>query len=421
MKNGKIVFTIKELLYSTTAILLFLQIYLQNYIGILQYFDEMVAVVCLLKIVYVGIIGKMEKNHVNMLLLMVLTAVIGLISNFVFELQLRPAPLLTDIGNTFKVFIVYIGASLFLKTERHKERIVNSLFPVIRLFVVITFVCMVLHEIGIVTMGDDVRMGLISFRFINTGAGVLSMMFYTVMLIQTLNMALNGAKRKNIILVLMALAVWVSTLRARAAAFVLVYLVIYWLVIIRGQKLKLNIQNGIIVLMITAFICMDQIEYYFTSSTVARAQLFRYGVTTMLRYFPLGSGFATFGTDAAYKYYSVLYQEYGFNSIWGLSQQYGFFSHDTYWPAIFAQFGLFGAICMAGTVFIMCKDILKKTKHNKFCFLAGMFTVFTQVLSSAATATFFHYVTAGLFFVVPLLFGTGFQKKEGIGQQWRAS
>lgn len=404
MKKGKIVFTIRELIFLVTAILLFFQVYLQKYFGVLQYFDEMVTVVLLFRILATAVQGKMDRTHIKMLCLMVLVMIVGLVSNINAGIQTGMIPILTDIGNCFKVFVVYIGSSIFLKRVYCKARMVSRLSFVVKWFVVVAFLFMMLHELGIVVMGEDMRFGMISFRFINGNAGVLSLMFYSITLILTLRVGISASKRKNMIVVLMALAVWASTLRARALAFIAIYVILYWMVIVKEQKPKMNLKNTLVSVAVVLIVCMDKIGYYFTSTRTARANFLKYGVKTMLRYFPLGSGFATFGTDAAMTYYSELYVEYGFSNIWGLSTTDGRFGNDTYWPAIFAQFGIIGTILMAILIYTMCKDILKKAEGNKYRFFSAMFVIITQVTSSVATATFFHFVTVGLFFLVPLLF-----------------
>lgn len=403
MRKGKLVYTKRELLYIVTALLLFFQIYLQNYVRILQFWDEIVAVFCLIKILLVGMRKGLERIHTNMLTLMVFMMGLGLMSNLYAGVQLNLKPIVTDIGNTFKVFVVYIGASLYLKPIRNKKRIVDSLASVIHIFVIVTFGCMILHEFGIIRMGSDVRYGLNSFQFINNGAGQLSFMFYATVLILTLEIKHAFPRKSRKRYIAMALIVWSSTLRSRAFMYVLIYIFLYWSLIYKERKLQLNWKNGIVIAGALLLFGIDQIETYFLTKKTARATLLRYGFYTMQRYFPFGSGFATYGTDAAVKYYSSLYDEYGFGTVWGLSRTYPVFAHDTYWPAIVAQFGFFGTILMLGILLFWCKDVLQKVE-DKHSYLLAIFMVVTQVSSSIATATFFHFITVGIVFLLPLIF-----------------
>ena len=404
-------YTPRELLYIPVALLLFFQDYLQQSVGIMQFFDEFVTVFSLGLILMEALYKRLEKVHVKMLLLMGLLAGIGLISNMMAGIQTEIKPILTDIGNTFKVFVTYIGASLYLKKVKCKDRILKTVLPYFHGFVIIVFVCMIFHEVGVITMGTDVRYGLKSFKFVSTGAGNFSFLFYTIVLVLTLEMRTFPSEFKWAYIV-MALIVWTSTLRSRAIMYVFVYLMLYLIMIRQKIKLELNWRTGAVIIFILYLFSMDQIETYFFTKKTARAQLLQYGVHTMRRYFPLGAGFATYGTDAAVKYYSALYHEYGFNSVWGLAQGNALFAHDTYWPAIFGQLGFFGTGLMIYLIYTWCMDILNKSKGNKVGYFAAIFVVVTQVSSSIATATFFHYITVGLCVWIPLLFDESTEKKR---------
>ena len=87
-----------------------------------------------------------------------------------------------------------------------------------------------------------------------------------------------------------------------------------------------------------------QIQNYFLNDTAPRLVLFNYGLKTALAYFPLGSGFATYGSPVAASYYSPLYQLYGFNNKYGMSKTDTSFLNDNYWPTIIGQFGFLGLI-----------------------------------------------------------------------------
>lgn len=409
MYRCSIVFTVKELMFIVISILLFFQIYLQKNIVFFQYLDEIVTVFCLYQIFVAAIRGKLKKSGFHILLLIGFIILIGLLSNILGKVQTGIIPILTDIGNCFKVFIVFVGSDIFLSKVNNKERIIKSLAGLIRIFVLILFICMIGHEIGVFNMGNDVRYGLRSFKFINDVAGQLTLMFYSIILILTADLQYGSQKRKKIFIIL-ALIVWASTLRSRAFMYIIIYIFLYRKMIIKGEKFKFNIKNGILILFVLLIFGMNQFETYFSNEATARSNLMRYGIYTLLRFFPLGSGFATFGTDAAYTYYSSLYVEYGFDRVFGLSQENGMFSHDTYWAAIFAQFGVIGTILVAFLILLVCREILKRTRYSNVTYLAGLFICITQVSSSIATATFFHFVTVGTFFLVPLLF----QKEQGI-------
>lgn len=408
MNTNKLVFTKREFFYLVIAVLLFFQIYLQEIFRFMQYWDELVTLFCIYQILMFLLGGRVNKSYAKIILAIVMIATIGLLGNATAKIQTNLAPILTDLGNTFKVFVVFIGATIYQKKIQSKERIIVPLATIIRCFVLVLFAFMLLHELGIVNMGTDMRYGLNSFQFINNGAGQLSIMFYSILLILTadLNYGLKSKHGMKQFFIILALIVWLSTLRSRAFMYVLTYVFLYWKLVAKNKKLEFNLQNVIVVFVILLMFGADQFETYFMDESAARSNLMRYGLYTMQRYFPLGSGFATYGTDAAVTYYSKLYVEYGFEYVYGLSRDVSMFASDTYWAAIFAQFGAFGTLLMVYLIFLVCKEIYKRTKMNRITFLAGLFICVTQISSSVATATFFNFVTVGIFFLVPLIFSS---------------
>ena len=120
---------------------------------------------------------------------------------------------------------------------------------------------------------------------------------------------------------------WASTMRSRAFSFIAVFLLLAvffftsngkkW-----GEKIRKKIKVAYIIpiCVVAVAICWNQLVFYFTSDTQARSVLLRFGIMTMVTYFPLGAGFGTFGSDVAATQYSPLYKKYGFNSIYGMRQ-----------------------------------------------------------------------------------------------------
>lgn len=188
MGTNKFVFRKKDFIYICVSLLLFFQTYLQNIFGVFQYLDEVVTMYCLGVIILKGLKNGLEKKSFSLLMIILLIAVIGVVSNITAGVQTGWKPILSDIGNTFKVFIVYLGAKTMLTEKNDKEKIIGTLAFFVKIFVWIAFVFMILHELHIVSMGNHVRYGLRSFQFINHGAGQLSLMFYFIMTILMLDL-----------------------------------------------------------------------------------------------------------------------------------------------------------------------------------------------------------------------------------------
>lgn len=118
--------------------------------------------------------------------------------------------------------------------------------------------------------------------------------------------------------------------------------------------LKFNLRTGIalgVIAFIVLHITRVQITtYLFPVDTITteydlttRSALYQTAVDILKDFFPLGSGLASFGTEASGLYYSKIYSQYGLNSINGLTPQEWFSVSDSYYPSL-AQFGIIGII-----------------------------------------------------------------------------
>lgn len=168
---------------------------------------------------------------------------------------------------------------------------------------------------------------------------------------------------------------------------------------------------AIIISVLVGYIGYDKIYYYFIHGTrsfefklsdhyindgrlFARPALYISAFYILLDYFPLGSGFASFGTHASQLYYSDIYFKYGLNNLWGLSPEKSSFITDTYYP-ILAQFGVVGILLyIFFWIFIIKKivsfaDFIFKEKDIELIryFNAGVLIVYFFIIESVADST----------------------------------
>ncbi len=117
---------------------------------------------------------------------------------------------------------------------------------------------------------------------------------------------------------------------------------------------------GVIILIVAGWF---QIETYILNENAPRRLFFEYAFKTANNYFPLGSGFGTFGSDQAARNYSQLYYQYGFNKLFGMTPEDGSFLSDTFWPMAIGQFGWVGGILYI-SAYIMIFLSFKNNKYN---------------------------------------------------------
>lgn len=402
---------------SLLIIALFLSPYLIQYVNteIFSYLDEFVVVAFVIYYFFNKIKNGITKDEARILLLIFSIVILGITGNIAFSIQTNRFAIAIDIFACFKVFIILLSASEFFyrfKIEE-KRKLISVLSFFFNLFTITLFICCIINSFVDSSMRSEPRFGIYSFNFININAGSLSSMFYPIMLVNTLSLIYaRSVSRKcfQLLIIAFSLIVWCSTLRTRAFIFSLIYIFLFVIVFIKNKNIKFNPITIFVIVVILFLVGYNQFHYYFVEINSARSYLMKYGIQTMLDHLPFGTGFATFGTDAAWKYYSPLYYQYGFDLIYGLDPFIGGFQSDTYWAAILAQFGIIGTILFIVLIFFFIKFILKRASSDKYLYFVVLFAAINMVVASLATSVFFSPSTVCLCFILPIAFNYGEKK-----------
>ena len=151
-----------------------------------------------------------------------------------------------------------------------------------------------------------------------------------------------------------ALAILTLGLLSAKAKFFGEYVVFIALFIMLKSRLKPNLKTIVSVsalIIAIVFFTWEKFNAYYVegmeenvskNERKARPESFKTARTIIFNdYIPFGSGLASFGTNAAAKYYSPLYYKYGLNDIWGLYPENPMFVADAFYPVL-AQYGMLG-------------------------------------------------------------------------------
>ena len=156
-----------------------------------------------------------------------------------------------------------------------------------------------------------------------------------------------------------------------------------------GKSNRLSVVHIALGLTAVALIGMDQYINYYQSAGYARGELARQAIAVANDYFPLGTGFATYGSavTAQIDNYSPLYYAYGLSAVWGLAPGAASFLSDTFWPTVLAQFGYFGLVAFAAlliALFAMCYKAGGGSRLPVICIFAYL------LISSTSESSFFN-------------------------------
>ena len=163
------------------------------------------------------------------------------------------------------------------------------------------------------------------------------------------------------------------TLKGMSLIIVAVYVA---LILLRAKRVKLwhVLAVGSVLIIVLGY----QFSTYLLDSTAPRAILLRYGTVTANTYFPIGSGFGTYGSDIAGKHYSALYYRYGFASRSVLLYGDRTALDDAYLAMIMGQFGWVATALMVYVFYQIGLKIIrfKITQSNEYYICLSLYACF---------------------------------------------
>ena len=371
------------------------------------YIDELVTIFGVVVIVLSMLQRKYEKTDLIIIYLSALLLIIGIAGNIIFKYRTDVRLIGLDIIATYKGIVYYLAFRGLRFTKEQIASIVKSTFSLFFVLLVIMFPCACLNLFINFGMGGEIVYGIRSFTFLFSGAGNCSLIFYVIVTVALVKVSLQKCfYRSDKLYLFFALFLWATTLRSRALAYVGIFIILSaWVFYFsKKKKFKIKLWQIILLAIVIYLIAYDKIEYYFQNDQTARYNLLYYGFVTLFNCFPFGSGFATYGSAVASDYYSPLYWQYGFDSIWGLSPEAMLnndFSNDGLWGEVLGQFGLFGTLIFCLIFVILLIQPYKKSEDNYDRFLF-MYVGLVLLLGSIGTKTFMHSLIIPVFILFAL-------------------
>lgn len=386
------------------------QIYFQEeFGGLTSYIDELATLIVLAAIVIPTVDktrrsgGKMPIVSVGLpILLLVAALVLGLASNNVSAIRDNAYPILVDAFTFCKVPIIFLCSLVaFQNSDAGSNAIWKLLIKESHILLVIMLACAVINLISggnLLDMGGEIRYGISSFYFIFYHPEVVNLLVIGLMVILLFD---NPEGHKKYILA--ALLVMCATMRWKAIGFAALAVYMF---LLKGKS-GLSLLKFVFALVIVVLVAWGQISTYYDTDSTARSMLTSDSFDVAVRFAPFGSGFGTFASavTADVEYYSPLYYQYGYDTVYGLSPMSTSYISDTFWPTIIAQLGFIGAACYTASVALLLWQLYKQGKRIG-AGLAISFLVFYLAISSTSASALFapQWVFIGLVVFLSLRF-----------------
>lgn len=349
---------------------------------VVQYVDELLLIFAILRIIFQFKLLNRQKEKRLLLkktaFIIISLTILGSFSNIFSKLaDFKPAVI--DWIGIVKIPIVFVYASCII-SQKTKNKICKTLYFIALLFIPIAFGFGVLNLFSNIGMTYDIRYGIRSYEFIYRNPAALNEAILCLL-------AIVYKEKNKHMYIYSIIAILTVLFTLRGATFGLILVFFYLIIIIKDNRtFKIKFYHIGIAGILALAIGKNQVVYYLLKES-PRSIMLGNSFKVALRFFPLGSGFATYGSDQAFKNYSSLYREFGYNSIYWLSQKGGYAANDNFWPMIIGQFGFLGII-IYGMLIKIQFDYVLKNQVNKEIKVIQIVLYVLIIISSLGNAIF---------------------------------
>ena len=358
MAESKFIINYKVLILAFVVVML---IAYYSALPFASFFDDFAALIMLL-VTIVGLLRrrKLDSFDAKVITLLALLMVLGLASSLIYGIQNNSLFWANDAFSFLRIYMVYFGTVVLLRgCSKNTIMSAKILSKFSKWFIVFAFIFAILNYMGIVNMYNSMRFGIKSYSFFFSSPSQLGIVIGV-----SLAFIIMSNERSKIIEML-GFLVLVMTTKGTSLIILAVYLLLNFF-----AKRKIKWWHIGVVAVVLFFVLQFQIESYIIDQNAPRAILLIYGFRTALTFFPLGAGFATYGSNMAAVHYSPLYHEYGFAA----RKAFTFFEaedgttitylNDNYLAMVLGEYGFIGTVLQISIMYLFGKRILSAGRRD---------------------------------------------------------
>lgn len=187
------------------------------------------------------------------------------------------------------------------------------------------------------------------------------------------------------ICVLLMVAMLFLSGKEKAYGAILIFGLFYYLIVHR--KLQTKVRYILYMAIPIAILAWDKIYYYYVEGNgrFAKSIMTSTSIQIAKDYFPIGTGFGTFGSNYAKEVYSPVYYLYGIAENGALGAESKLYLTDLFWPILFGETGVIGTILYVGLMILLFVQVQRVFFYNKkkyflliFMYVFMLMTTFTE-------------------------------------------
>lgn len=385
--------------------LLLFQAPLSNVIKVFGYVDELVAAIA----IPFAILQlkrnefKILKKKNGFLSVLIIFSIAGILGSMRYNYQPIGSVAIPDLFLCLKFWLaIYTGKILFsgLDLERNGRGIFFHVKVVTTLFCALAIIDNIAH-----IYTANIRYGIRSTHLFYDSPTAFVAACAFLIAVLTIVQPYVSRTRKWFVFLLILMC---SSLRSKAFAAVVAFVLIYYFVFYR--KKQLIFRTLLLFVPLILFMVSNQIEYYFFSdiqSDSARYQLLVTSISIAKDSFPIGTGFGTFGSYMSAIHYSPVYRIYGISNVHGLIEGATYFTSDSFWPMILGETGIVGLASIVIVIIRMIKRLQLIKDLDLALYAGGLVCISYMLIISMAESAFVNPIAIPLAIVLGLVYGKG--------------
>lgn len=410
-------------IYIAAAVFSFLLVQtalVENTSGILNtavsYADD--ALVCLAfpVVLFSVLSGKvsLSKNEKIILLAYVCFSAVGWISSLVNRLQ----PLfvaVTDFIACSRFIAFYFLTRIAIPEEKDCSELLKIINIICRALVLV-MTALALHDLLFPPFFEKDGKAIDLFFTAHTELAACSVSCCSVVILSGYRS--GKIKWTDVIFIFMSLFCACVTLRTKAFGGAIVISMLWLTSCVLKFKPVFELFAGAVGACGAVVLAVDKLRvYYLDNIPTARNVMFKDSIKLATQYFPVGTGYGTFGSSAAFKNMSPLYYQLKYPEFLeaGLNPWDSFLC-DSFWPVVIAQNGWLGLAAFMVILACFCCTAVKTYPVNRNIFCTMMAIIAYLLISTMGETAFFHPMTASMFVILALATGLISEKSDSDGE-----
>lgn len=187
---------------------------------------------------------------------------------------------------------------------------------------------------------------------------------------------------------LLMLAMLLLSGKEKAYGAILVFGLFYYLIVHR--KVQTKVRYIFYMAVPIAILAWDKIYFYYVEGNGRYAKSIMTSTSLQIAkdYFPIGTGFGTFGSNYAKEVYSPVYYLYGIANDGQLGAESKQYLTDVFWPILFGETGVLGTIIYCGLIILLFVQIQRVFFYNKKKYLLLIFMYVFMLMTTFTEAGF---------------------------------